>query len=99
MTPDEPLVLVGLFFAAMLTAGLSAVVGMGGGVTLVGVMSLLLPAPVVIPVHAVVQLALRVARYLSEGLGLREEAIAVLRGASLDAEGRALLRSLESSGR
>jgi uncharacterized membrane protein YfcA len=39
-----------------LTAALSAVVGMGGGITLLAIMTALLPAAVVVPIHGVVQL-------------------------------------------
>lgn len=46
----------GLTLAAYLTATLSGVLGMGGGMLLVGVMALLLPATWVVPVHGVVQL-------------------------------------------
>lgn len=52
----ETLTLVGLSFAVFATAALSAVVGMGGGVTLLALMAVLLPPPVVIPLHGVVQL-------------------------------------------
>jgi len=45
-----------LAVATLATAALSAVVGMGGGVTLLAVMAALLPAPVVVPIHGVVQL-------------------------------------------
>lgn len=55
MTHD-PLVLLVLVVTAVLTATLSGVLGMGGGVTLLGVMTALVPAPAVVPVHGVVQL-------------------------------------------
>jgi len=42
--------------AALLTAILSGVIGMGGGVTLLGVMTTALPPTWVVPLHAVVQL-------------------------------------------
>jgi uncharacterized membrane protein YfcA len=45
-----------LIVATFFTAALSAVVGMGGGVTLLAVMTALLPAAVVVPIHGVVQL-------------------------------------------
>jgi len=45
-----------LILATFATAALSAVVGMGGGVTLLAVMAALLPAAVVVPIHGVVQL-------------------------------------------
>ena len=52
MTP----VMFALMLAAFATATLSGVVGMGGGVVLLGVMSTLLPYPLVVPLHGVVQL-------------------------------------------
>ncbi len=45
-----------LTLAAFGTAAISAVVGMGGGVTLLAVMAAALPAPIVVPVHGLVQL-------------------------------------------
>ena len=45
-----------LTVSTLLTAAVSAVVGMGGGVTLLAVMALLMPAGDVVPVHGVVQL-------------------------------------------
>ncbi|NVB40393.1 sulfite exporter TauE/SafE family protein [Pseudenhygromyxa sp. WMMC2535] len=52
----SPLEYALLMVAGLLTATLSGVLGMGGGVTLLGVMTALLPAPTVVPVHGVVQL-------------------------------------------
>ncbi|QQR91405.1 MAG: sulfite exporter TauE/SafE family protein [Myxococcales bacterium] len=49
-------VLFFLAIAALLTSALSAVLGMGGGLTLVGVMTVLLPAKDVVPLHGAVQL-------------------------------------------
>jgi uncharacterized membrane protein YfcA len=46
-----------LVLACFVTATVSAILGMAGGVTLLGVMTALLPAPVVVPIHGVVQLA------------------------------------------
>ena len=46
-----------LLVACFVTATVSAILGMAGGVTLLGVMTALLPAPVVVPLHGVVQLA------------------------------------------
>mgnify|MGYP001819819579 CR=1 FL=1 len=46
-----------LVVASFATATVSAILGMAGGVTLLGVMTALLPAPVVVPLHGVVQLA------------------------------------------
>lgn len=45
-----------LTLAAFATAAFSAVVGMGGGVTLLAVMAALMPAAFVVPVHGIVQL-------------------------------------------
>ncbi len=45
-----------LTVATFATATVSAIVGMGGGVTLLAVMAALLPAPLVVPLHGVVQL-------------------------------------------
>jgi len=46
-----------LIFAAFVTATVSGILGMAGGVTLLGVMTALLPAPIVVPLHGAVQLA------------------------------------------
>jgi uncharacterized membrane protein YfcA len=46
-----------LIVACFATSTLSAILGMAGGVTLLGVMTAFLPAPVVVPLHGVVQLA------------------------------------------
>jgi len=49
---------VGVLVAACFaTATISGILGMAGGVTLLGVMTALLPAPVVVPLHGIVQLA------------------------------------------
>lgn len=53
-----------LLVAGLLTATLSGVLGMGGGVTLLGVMTAVLPAPVVVPLHGVVQLVSNFTRTL-----------------------------------
>lgn len=45
-----------LALAALLTSIVSGILGMGGGVTLLGVMAVLLPAAQVVPLHGVVQL-------------------------------------------
>jgi uncharacterized membrane protein YfcA len=42
--------------AALVTSIISGILGMAGGITLLGVMAALLPAPVVVPLHGVVQL-------------------------------------------
>ncbi len=46
-----------LLIACFATATVSAILGMAGGVTLLGFMTALLPAPVVVPLHGIVQLA------------------------------------------
>ncbi len=46
-----------LVVACFVTATISGILGMAGGVTLLGVMTALLPAPVVVPLHGIVQLA------------------------------------------
>ena len=46
-----------LVVACFITATISGILGMAGGVTLLGVMTALLPAPVVVPLHGIVQLA------------------------------------------
>ena len=48
---------VALVVACFVTATISGILGMAGGVTLLGVMTALLPAPVVVPLHGIVQLA------------------------------------------
>lgn len=46
-----------LVVACFVTATISGILGMAGGVTLLGVMTALLPAPLVVPLHGIVQLA------------------------------------------
>ncbi len=53
----EPITVITLVVACFATATISAILGMAGGVTLLGVMTALLPARVVVPIHGVVQLA------------------------------------------
>lgn len=53
----HPAVLVALIIAALVTAGISAILGMAGGMTLLAVMAALLPATTVVPIHGVVQLS------------------------------------------
>jgi uncharacterized membrane protein YfcA len=52
----SPEILIALALTAFLTSVLSAVIGMAGGVTLLGVMLLFLDPLVVIPIHGVIQL-------------------------------------------
>ncbi len=51
-----------LLLAAFVTATISAILGMGGGITLLGVMTALLPPPVVVPLHGMVQLSSNLTR-------------------------------------
>jgi uncharacterized membrane protein YfcA len=53
-----------LLFASYVTHALTAVVGIGGGKALLAVMTALLPAPVVVPIHGVVQLTSNTTRTL-----------------------------------
>jgi len=46
-----------LVAAAFLTAAMTAFLGVGGGVVMLAVMAFVLPAPAVIPLHGIVQLA------------------------------------------
>ena len=54
-----------LTIAAVLTAAISVVAGLGGGIVRRAMMSLLLPITAVIPVHGVVQLVSNSTRMLS----------------------------------
>jgi len=51
-----------LALAAFATSAFSAIVGMGGGVTLLGVMAIVLPAALVVPIHGIVQLCSNLTR-------------------------------------
>ena len=53
----EMVTVIVLLVACFVTATISGILGMAGGVTLLGVMTALLPAPVVVPLHGIVQLA------------------------------------------
>lgn len=55
MDPMDPVIAI-LVAAAVVTSMISAMVGLAGGLLLLGVMSLTLPAPSVVPIHGVVQL-------------------------------------------
>ena len=50
-------VMISLIVAAFVTATISGFLGMGGGIILLGVMSILLVPSVVVPIHGVVQLS------------------------------------------
>ncbi|MEM8593814.1 MAG: sulfite exporter TauE/SafE family protein [Pseudomonadota bacterium] len=51
-----------LFAAAVFTAMISGVIGMGGGVALLAIMSIVMPLQMVIPIHGVLQLNSNVMR-------------------------------------
>ena len=53
-----------LAVVAFATATVSGVLGMAGGIALLGVMAMLLPAPAVVPIHGAVQLASNLSRTL-----------------------------------
>lgn len=61
----DPLALALLLVTGLLASTLSGVLGMGGGVTLLGVMTAVLPAPALVPVHGVVQLVSNATRTLA----------------------------------
>ncbi|MBT8472748.1 MAG: sulfite exporter TauE/SafE family protein [Marinicaulis sp.] len=64
LPPDVPLWAAGLtIFAAFFTAMLTAAFSLGGGLALLAIMSAILPAPAVIPVHGVAQLGSNVSRF------------------------------------
>jgi uncharacterized membrane protein YfcA len=54
--------LIILGFCAILTSVISAVIGMGGGVTLLSVLSVVLPYQLLIPIHGAVQLVSNISR-------------------------------------
>ncbi len=57
LPPDvSPLLALLLVAASFLTSGISAAVGLGGGVTMIAVMVTVLPASVVVPLHGVIQI-------------------------------------------
>ncbi|MFQ5563636.1 MAG: sulfite exporter TauE/SafE family protein [Parvularculaceae bacterium] len=49
--------------ASFFTAALTAAFGLGGGLALIGLMSLLLPAPAVVPVHGLAQFGANASRF------------------------------------
>ena len=52
-----------LIIAAFLTSMLSAIIGMGGGITLLGIMALLMPSGyLVVAYHGIIQLVSNVTR-------------------------------------
>jgi len=52
----SPAASLGLIALACLTSAITAALGLGGGVLMLAAMASLLPAPAIIPVHAVIQL-------------------------------------------
>lgn len=65
LLPDgvSPLFAALVVLAAYFTSALTAAFGLGGGLALLAVMSALLPAPAVIPVHGVAQLGSNASRF------------------------------------
>ena len=57
-------VMAALAVLALISSGISAVIGMAGGVTLISGMMLVIPAGMVVPIHGVVQLASNSTRLL-----------------------------------
>jgi uncharacterized membrane protein YfcA len=56
---------IALGIAALVTAALSAILGMGGGITLLGVMTIVLAARDVVPLHGVVQMCSNLTRTIA----------------------------------
>ena len=56
--------LIFVIFAAFFTSAITTAIGLGGGVLMVGLMSLVFPPAAIIPVHGVVQLGSNVSRSL-----------------------------------
>lgn len=56
--------LVLLFLAALAASTISGIVGMAGGVTLLAAMTIMMPWPIVVPIHGIVQLASNMTRAL-----------------------------------
>lgn len=54
-----------LVIASLVTATISAILGMGGGLTLMAIFSVLLPVHVIVPLHGVVQLASNASRTIA----------------------------------
>lgn len=62
-----------LWAASLMTAAVSAVLGMAGGILLLAVMLLFLEPAVAIPIHAVAQLASNLSRSLAHARALRRD--------------------------
>jgi uncharacterized membrane protein YfcA len=69
----DPLTLVVLCAASLLTAGVSAVLGMAGGIMLLAVMLLFVEPAIAIPVHAVVQLVSNSSRVVIHAREIRTD--------------------------
>ena len=69
----EPTTLIVLCVASVLTAGVSAVLGMAGGIMLLAVMLLFLDPLVAIPIHALVQLTSNSSRTLIHVRSVRRD--------------------------
>jgi uncharacterized membrane protein YfcA len=60
-----------LLVASMVTAAISGILGMAGGVTLISIMAVLLPASLVVPLHGIIQLASTGTRTIAMGRYIR----------------------------
>jgi uncharacterized membrane protein YfcA len=69
----DPTTLLILCAASVLTAGVSAVLGMAGGIMLLAVMLLFLEPAVAIPIHALVQLASNSSRAVIHARAIRRD--------------------------
>jgi uncharacterized membrane protein YfcA len=69
----EPTTLIVLCLASLLTAGVSAVLGMAGGIMLLAVMLLFLDPVVAIPIHALVQLVSNSSRTVIHARSVRRD--------------------------
>ncbi len=62
--PVSPLIAIAVIVASFFTSALTASFGLGGGLALLALMSAVLPAPAVIPVHGVAQLGSNLSRFM-----------------------------------
>lgn len=62
--------IIALGLCAILTSSISAVIGMGGGITLLSILSIVLPYNLLIPIHGAVQLVSNISRtfYLKDNI-------------------------------
>ena len=72
-----------LVLAALITATISGVLGMGGGIALLAVFTFLLPAAQVVPLHGVVQLASNFTRTLAFIKHARKEIVFIFTPAAV----------------